>query len=222
MCSRAGDWWTATKVDGCAYNFFHNEVQRYLTNTLFKNTLKKELRIDYNQPVKNPVTNKYTLYGCADIYMQVVDPTINKTTTYIWEVKPASYLTWERRKLGVAQLKNYVNPQLRTNPSNEYLIGGLDPHVGGGTFITVAPLGALYSRISDHYKELVEIINETYTYIGTYDDDQINTENINNFIFGECGDDVFHGGSGNDLYFFDFYHGNDVIYDTGGIGRAHV
>ncbi len=148
--------------------------------------------------------------------MQVVDPTINKTTTYIWEVKPASYLIWNRRKLGVAQLKNYVNPQLRTNPSNEYLIGGLDPHVGGGTFITVAPLGALYSRISDHYKELVEIINETYTYIGTYDDDQINTENINNFIFGECGDDVFHGGSGNDLYFFDFYHGNDVIYDTGG------
>lgn len=73
-----------------------------------------------------------------------------------------------------------------------------------------------YSRISDHYKELVEIINETYTYIGTYDDDQINTENTNNFIFGECGDDVFHGGSGNDLYFFDFYHGNDVIYDTGG------
>lgn len=52
LCSRAGDWWTATKVDGCAYNFFHNEVQRYLTNTLFKNTLKKELRIDYNQPVK--------------------------------------------------------------------------------------------------------------------------------------------------------------------------
>lgn len=144
LCSRAGDWWTATKVDGCAYNFFHNEVQRYLTNTLFKNTLKKELRIDYNQPVKNPVTNKYTLYGCADIYMQVVDPTINKTTTYIWEVKPASYLTWERRKLGVAQLKNYVNPQLRTNPYDEYLIGGLDPHVGGGTFITEAPLGALY------------------------------------------------------------------------------
>lgn len=76
--------------------------------------------------------------------MQVVDPTINKTTTYIWEVKPASYLTWERRKLGVAQLKNYVNPQLRTNPYDEYLIGGLDPHVGGGTFITEAPLGALY------------------------------------------------------------------------------
>lgn len=73
-----------------------------------------------------------------------------------------------------------------------------------------------YSQISEHYKELVEMINNTYTYIGTYDDDQINTENTNNFIFGECGDDVFHGGSGNDLYFFDFYHGNDVIYDTDG------
>lgn len=73
-----------------------------------------------------------------------------------------------------------------------------------------------YSQISEHYKELVEMINNTYTYIGTYDDDQINTENTNNFIFGECGDDVFHGGSGNDLYFFDFYHGNDAVYDTDG------
>lgn len=53
-------------------------------------------------------------------------------------------MTWERSKLGVAQLKNYVNPQLRTNPYDEYLIGGLDPHVGGGIFLTKAPSGALY------------------------------------------------------------------------------
>ena len=51
LCSRAGDWWTATKVDGCPYNFFHNEVQRYLTNTLFKNTLRQHRTIAKREKV---------------------------------------------------------------------------------------------------------------------------------------------------------------------------
>lgn len=149
LASRAGDWWTAVNIDGCAYNFFHNKILDYLTETLHPGVLSKELYIDYKQPVINPVTHKSTNYGRADLYMRVLseendNEDDDEYITYLWEVKPASYLTWERRKLGIEQLKNYVNPQLRTNSNKEYLIGGLDPHVGAGIFLTTAPFGALY------------------------------------------------------------------------------
>ena len=73
-----------------------------------------------------------------------------------------------------------------------------------------------YSQISVHYSEIVNLINNTYTYIGTYEDDTISTENGNNFIFGQCGDDIYRGNKGNDMYFFDIYHGDDIIYDNQG------
>ena len=73
-----------------------------------------------------------------------------------------------------------------------------------------------YSQISDHYQKIVSIINNTYSYIGTYGDDQINTEGTNNLVFGEYGDDIFVGGKGDDTYCFDYSHGNDVINDNSG------
>lgn len=73
-----------------------------------------------------------------------------------------------------------------------------------------------YSQISEHYQEIVSIINNTYSYIGTYGDDQINTEGTNNLVFGEYGDDIFVGGKGDDTYCFDYAHGNDVINDNSG------
>lgn len=73
-----------------------------------------------------------------------------------------------------------------------------------------------YSQLSEHCSDVVELVNSTYTYIGTNENDNIHTESINNYIFGQSGDDVYYGSDGNDLYFFDIYHRNDVIYDKSG------
>lgn len=73
-----------------------------------------------------------------------------------------------------------------------------------------------YSQLSEHCSDVVELVNNTYTYIGTNGNDKVQTENRNNYVFGQNGDDVYHGSIGNDLYFFDIYHGNDIIYDKAG------
>lgn len=73
-----------------------------------------------------------------------------------------------------------------------------------------------YSQLSEHCSDVVELVNNIYTYIGTNGNDKVQTENRNNYVFGQNGDDVYHGSIGNDLYFFDIYHGNDIIYDKAG------
>lgn len=73
-----------------------------------------------------------------------------------------------------------------------------------------------YSLLSEHCSDVVELVNNTYTYIGTNGNDKVQTENRNTYVFGQGGDDIYHGSVGNDLYFFDIYHGNDVIYDKDG------
>lgn len=73
-----------------------------------------------------------------------------------------------------------------------------------------------YSQLSEHCSDIVGLVNNSYTYIGTNDNDKIQTENRNNYIFGQSGDDIYHGSVDNDLYFFDIFHGNDVIYDKFG------
>ena len=74
-----------------------------------------------------------------------------------------------------------------------------------------------YSQRSEHYKEIINLINNTYTYIGTFENDDIHVENGINYVFGQSGDDVYRGNKGNDMYMFDIYHGDDIILDNQGL-----
>lgn len=91
-----------------------------------------------------------------------------------------------------------------------------------------------YSSKSQNLAEIVNLIGTTYTYVGTDMNDTYVGTNTTNFIFGDDGDDVLNGSKnadhiyggfgddtlkgniGNDVYYIDLFHGNDVIYDTDG------
>lgn len=73
-----------------------------------------------------------------------------------------------------------------------------------------------YSQLSDHCSEIVSLVNNTYTFIGTNESDEIKTGSGNNNIFSQSGEDVYQGNDGNDWYFFDIYHSDDIIYDKSG------
>lgn len=91
-----------------------------------------------------------------------------------------------------------------------------------------------YSSKSQNLAEIINLIGTTYTYVGTDMNDTYVGTNTTNFIFGDDGDDVLNGSKnadhiyggfgddtlkgniGNDVYYIDLFHGNDVIYDTDG------
>lgn len=99
----------------------------------------------------------------------------------------------------------------------------------------------LFSSYSDYYSsksqdiaEIINLIGNTYTYVGTEMNDAYLGSTVTNFIFGNDGDDVLsgsknndhiyggfgndtlNGNAGNDMYYFELFHGNDIIYDTNG------
>jgi len=127
--------WSQAIADGCSYSFFHNAVQDYLVNPVHGYGFKKEKIINYNQIVVNPVTEKDTTYGKADIYKQ-----IDFSTYHIWEVKPVSYNNAARKLLAIQQLDNYTNTALHEEQDVTYLKGGLDPPLNSTTkFQKTAP-----------------------------------------------------------------------------------
>ncbi len=127
--------WSQAIADGCNYSFFHNAVQDYLVNPVHGYGFKKEKIINYNQIVVNPVTEKDTTYGKADIYKQ-----IDFSTYHIWEVKPVSYNNAARKLLAIQQLDNYTNTALHEDQDVTYLKGGLDPPLNSTTkFQKTAP-----------------------------------------------------------------------------------
>ncbi|MBR5684101.1 MAG: calcium-binding protein [Ruminococcus sp.] len=91
-----------------------------------------------------------------------------------------------------------------------------------------------YSAVSEHFSDILNLIDNSRTVIGTYGDETINGSSYNDIIFGDLGDDVIKGGNsndliyggdgadilsggaGNDTYYFGFNHGNDIINDTEG------
>lgn len=60
--------WEQAAKDGCAANFFHNAVQKYLVDC--QTGFIKEKRVEYNQLVENPVTKEKTSYGSIDVYKE--------------------------------------------------------------------------------------------------------------------------------------------------------
>ncbi len=123
--------WSQATADGCSNDFFHNAVQDYLASKVHGYGFKKEKKINYNQIVINPVTEKETTYGKADIYKQ-----IDSSTYHVWEVKPVSYNNATRKLLAIQQLDNYTNTALHEEQDVTYLKGGLDPPLNTTTSFT--------------------------------------------------------------------------------------
>lgn len=91
-----------------------------------------------------------------------------------------------------------------------------------------------YSSKSQYLAEIINLIGNTYTYVGTEMNDTHIGNNTTNIIFGDDGDDslsgakkddhiyggfgndILKGNIGNDIYYINLFHGNDVIYDTNG------
>lgn len=91
-----------------------------------------------------------------------------------------------------------------------------------------------FSSKSQHYADIVEFTKQTNTFIGTFNNDKYVGTSKTDFIFGEddddslygsdgddhiyggYGNDILNGGSGNDSYYFELFHGNDIIYDADG------
>ena len=132
--------WDEALSDGCDNGYFHEAVQNYLIDKKNGYGFKKELKIEYNQIVINPVSKKPTTYGKADIYKE------GGSSTYIlWEVKPVSYNNAEKKKLAIEQLDNYINPELHKNKYITYIKGGLDTPLNHTTkFEITAPNKSRY------------------------------------------------------------------------------
>lgn len=156
----------------------------------------------------NIENNYYTLLNLQSgfgqymvLFPEVVDENGNKT---VFTASYDEYLKYkiengENVDILVYDLGNYLITFDEINNTNEF-----------------NKFKETYSSISDHYAEIVETINRTYSYLGTYDNDNIKSETSYNLIFGEYGDDILSGCSGNDSYIFDYYHGDDVIRDING------
>ena len=91
-----------------------------------------------------------------------------------------------------------------------------------------------YSSVSDRYAEVLALINNTRTIIGSENSEELYGTSYSDIIFGEGGNDkitgnsgndliyssigneIMNGGSGNDYYYFGMFHSNDIINDTEG------
>lgn len=67
--------WEQARKDGCKDKFFHNAVQKYLVDLDIG--YGRELPIQYNQLVENPITKRKTNSGSADIYKKIDDEKID-------------------------------------------------------------------------------------------------------------------------------------------------
>lgn len=119
--TRAGDWSKAINEDGFAWNAFHIAVQNDIRGKhVFVG--RSELPIDFRNE-NGDLTGKK---GKADLYRRENedDP---ESTTYLWEVKPASYSIEPKLTKGLIQLQGYINS--KTN----YTVGGIDIMSGSCT-----------------------------------------------------------------------------------------
>lgn len=91
-----------------------------------------------------------------------------------------------------------------------------------------------YGNISQHYDEIISLIDNTITLVGSENNDELYGTNYNDiiigeegndkligksgndYIYGSYGDDIMNGDAGDDSYYFGMYHGNDVVNDTEG------
>ena len=121
--------WNEALGDGLAWNYFHNEVQKEIARNYGLEIEKKMYYKDEN----GELTGKY---GKADLYIQDGD------VSYIWEVKPYSYLNDPKKKRGEDQLIRYVET------GKNYRIG--DSRISNGE------IKRLREVVRTGYTELVE------------------------------------------------------------------
>ncbi|MCM1233937.1 MAG: hypothetical protein NC489_27845 [Ruminococcus flavefaciens] len=126
---KAGDWNTARYKDHLSWNYFHKAVQDdiIVKSQISDNKITKELSIRYSdKQIEQLDLKKKT--GRADLAMKVKN-TDGSVNTYLWEVKPASYIKDPNRTKGLLQLTNYVQS------SSEYRIGNTSgTDISGGVF----------------------------------------------------------------------------------------
>ena len=139
LMSKAGNWREAFKVDHIWSSLFHDEILNYIverSNGLFG----KELPICFPTPVINPTTGELTSSGRADIYLE------EGKLTYLWEVKPASFLDdtlYGKRTQGEQQLQNYIDSNKNYRNGKDY--PNATPYIYlTGTFNVLTPSGAVY------------------------------------------------------------------------------
>lgn len=100
------DWDTATKEDHLPWNFFHICVQLKICELDKK--IKKEKRIFYNDG----------LYGSADLYYENTENNLLS----VWEVKPISYKSGDKRIKANEQLLKYVREYNSCSDNNSGVI----------------------------------------------------------------------------------------------------
>lgn len=158
------------------WNFFHNRVQSHIRyNKAFD---ESELEIVFNNEVENPVTKKKSTTGKADLSLETI---VNgKKVTYLWEVKPASYSIDPKMTLGVKQLQNYLNQELRTDENN-YVNGGTTRYITEGDFLVTASLDIEY-RV--YYKCMPKGL-VLYWFESIDDDDEDESKDVEDVKDGE-------------------------------------
>lgn len=155
ILSVSGDWSQAHYKDGLPWNYFHNAVQDHIADELYPGIINKERKIPFNKRVQNPVTERYTDYGKADLWMNTVDDK-KKNAIAVWEIKPASYLIEPTKTKGIKQLNNYTNSELWAEAGANYINGKLSPYIGIGEFRRTISNGHVYSiRYENTYDGLI-------------------------------------------------------------------
>lgn len=179
------DWNTAIHKDYLPWNFFHNIVQNEIVKKYKLIGMDKELTIKYKYTkedeksglgIEGKATGKH---GRADLYYKkLVD---NVLTTYIWEVKPISYVRDPRKTKGENQLKGYVSSE------PNYYIG--DSTIENGEIIkklTYQRAGNIIEHVTykiKYYNEGNGLILYSFTRTSKKekkDDDDNNNQNSNN------------------------------------------
>lgn len=103
--TKANDWRNARYKDKLAWNYFHNRVQENIISKV--GGVKREVQIalmDYN--VETGKYEEIGKNGRADLYLE--EGKGNSKKTYIWEVKPSSYISGSKRNTALNQLNKYI------------------------------------------------------------------------------------------------------------------
>ena len=130
-------------------------------------------------------------------------------------------------------IKNGYNVDATLYDFGKYLIY-LDNKHGTNTF---SEFKQRYSALSVHYANVLSLIDNTRTIIGSENSEEIYGTKYIDFIFGEGGNDTLSGDlgsdyfyssygnesmngcAGDDTYYFDIFHSNDIVNDIDGYNR---
>jgi hypothetical protein len=119
--TKASKWFVAVSLDGADWWLFHNQVQkdirdRYRSSGIRQSELTVKYKYEKDGPLDKNGVPKYKKgdltggFGRADLAWQITDVVSpNFGMTYLWEIKPSSYLIDPKKTKGEQQLQGYVN-----------------------------------------------------------------------------------------------------------------